>query len=382
MSHESAVVASSSEHQQNAKPLNLFIALLATLILASRAPDALVAPEFWAEDGILYWKEQFVDPFSLFMPSTGYLGIAPRLIALIADAFPAEIAPWLFNYLTLATMFWLYFAVASLEIRFVWVLPIIMAAVPTSGEILLNPTNLQWHLSLLLPLMAFSSLANHSRVLLAITSLTGPFSIIALPIWLARHKSADRIGLIIVLVSASIQIIVMLNTSQKLYVEVELSILQNLQDSLRQSYGVLTGERHAAISLLLAAFVAIFARRSPVLIAGLIFGLLLIAMANARFSMAPVFSGYAGARYFYALNVFSVWSVVCACLVRDRLRPFALISLGVLLGSYNLKLLKRDPLPETDWPHFARAVEDGEAASVRVTPFTLHFDGEEFETTL
>jgi len=357
----------------------LLIAMIAVLLLVLRAPDALLSPEFWAEDGVDYWTDQFQNPFAIFTPSTGYLAAAPRLVALVADLFPSTLAPVLFNWLTIAFMGWLYYSIASLKIPYVQFLPIVMALTPTTGEILINATNIQWHLALLIPLSAYSPLSNNGRVLLGIAALTGPFSILALPVWALRFRTADRLGLAIVIAAAAIQIVTMLLTPQKIYAETGLSIWINMVDSLRQTFGVLTGERHYILSLVMLAAVVWLSRNSPVFWGALGFSVLVIAMANARFPMAPVFQGYGGARYFFMLNALSIWSLCASAYRAGNDRTIALIALGVVIGSYQPHLFRRAPLPATEWPEFATSVESGTPATVRVTPFTLKYDGENFE---
>ena len=52
-------------------------------LLFARAPDALRAPQFWAEDAVIFWVQQYEHGFlgALLRPSAGYQHVMPRLIA-------------------------------------------------------------------------------------------------------------------------------------------------------------------------------------------------------------------------------------------------------------------------------------------------------------
>jgi len=56
-------------------------------LLFARAPDALRAPQFWAEDAVIFWVQQYEHGLlgSLLRPLAGYLHVMPRLIAALAD---------------------------------------------------------------------------------------------------------------------------------------------------------------------------------------------------------------------------------------------------------------------------------------------------------
>ena len=73
-------------------------ALLAALLLL-RSPGSLLHPQFWAEDGTLFFQEAFNHGFlaTVLQPASGYLHSFPRLVAGLSLLFPMEQAPLIFN---------------------------------------------------------------------------------------------------------------------------------------------------------------------------------------------------------------------------------------------------------------------------------------------
>src|SRR5512139_1888487 len=73
-------------------------ALLAALLLL-RNPASLLHPQFWAEDGTLFFQQAFDSGFlsTVLQPASGYLHAFPRLVAGLSLLFPMEQAPLVFN---------------------------------------------------------------------------------------------------------------------------------------------------------------------------------------------------------------------------------------------------------------------------------------------
>src|SRR5262249_878632 len=74
-------------------------ALLVVISLAMMlwiAPDAFRNPNFWAEDGTIFWKQSYDGWLSIITPYAGCLQLVPRLGALAARAFPLAWTPAVF----------------------------------------------------------------------------------------------------------------------------------------------------------------------------------------------------------------------------------------------------------------------------------------------
>lgn len=171
--------------------LQVFVFFLGAVIIFSRRPDSLLNPQFWAEDGAIWYAEAYNSGWfkALFVPYAGYFEVLPRLIGAVALLAPLHLAPLLMNVMG-----------ASLQIvpaNFLvsrrcinWgALPLrasfaaMYLLLPNTNEIHITATNAQWHLALLAALVVFSEppLTRIGRALDAmviwISGLTGPFCI-------------------------------------------------------------------------------------------------------------------------------------------------------------------------------------------------------------
>ena len=68
-------------------------------VLLGKNPFAYLRPEFWAEDGLVFFKDAFeLGTRSLFMPLGGYQNFIPRLLALFATILPTQSVPHFFAF--------------------------------------------------------------------------------------------------------------------------------------------------------------------------------------------------------------------------------------------------------------------------------------------
>src|SRR5438874_1588055 len=80
----------------SARQILLFFAALAVTL--SRRPDALFKPQFFAEDGAVWFTDAYnLGVRSLAIPQASYLHTLTRLIALSATLVPFSAAPLIMN---------------------------------------------------------------------------------------------------------------------------------------------------------------------------------------------------------------------------------------------------------------------------------------------
>src|SRR6516165_3565823 len=179
-----------------------------------RRPDAVLHPQFWAEDGQVFYHDAYsLGWHSLLLPLGGYLNSLCRVTALLTVAFPLSWGPWIF--MVVAAVFqllpvWLMLsprmavAIPSCNARLALVY--FYALLPNSYEMNLILTNAKWHLALVAFMLLICRPAKGwgGRVLdgtlLALSGLDGPFSILLLPVaWLevARRKQVTGNALIL-----------------------------------------------------------------------------------------------------------------------------------------------------------------------------------------
>jgi len=204
-------------------------AFFAALLLL-RSPGSLLHPQFWAEDGALFFQEAFNRGFlpTLLQPASGYLHSFPRLVAGLSQLFPMEMAPLVFNLA--AFLVQLVPAFYLISPRMAHLIPsfparaaaaLLLVALPASYETHANLTNSHWHLALTAVCILVAQRAANARVRAlealgaGLIALTGPFSILLLPalaprlIGVAKRAGPlrDQIAAIVFAAGAAIQLV-------------------------------------------------------------------------------------------------------------------------------------------------------------------------------
>ncbi len=138
----------------------IYLSML-SLVVILRRPDAILHPELWAEDGVLWYTQAYNSGFlSLFMPENGYLQTISRIAALVAQPFPIYYVPYIFAFFAFCAQ--MIPVALLLSRRFDSIIPdkkiriiisIIYVLMPNSYEVNMNLTNAQWHLALVLFLL-------------------------------------------------------------------------------------------------------------------------------------------------------------------------------------------------------------------------------------
>jgi len=166
--------------------------------MIARSPTRFFQPHFWAEDGSVFFRDAHeLGASSLATPYSGYLHAYPRAVAYLASFAPLAWTPTLYMLGGLASTLWvsLFLFHPRLPLSYKPALALVPALIPHNGECFLTITNAQWYLALtliLLPLLTPPSRPIHALpefLLLVVLGLTGPFVLLALPLFLVR---ADR----------------------------------------------------------------------------------------------------------------------------------------------------------------------------------------------
>ncbi|MBP7864360.1 MAG: hypothetical protein KA419_00310 [Acidobacteria bacterium] len=175
----------------------------AALILFVRKTDAFLNPQFWAEDGAVFFLQDYtLGPSAVWEPYAGYLHLFPRLVALVSGALlPYAALPHAYNYASLLLNLLVVAGLFSrrLELPGKPALALAIVLVPhLTNEVFLSLTNIQWVLAILLvatilkkpPGKAFGNLplqwaADLGTVILC--GLTGPFAVLFLPFFVWKR---------------------------------------------------------------------------------------------------------------------------------------------------------------------------------------------------
>lgn len=198
--------------------------IAAFLITASHRPDAVLDPQFWAEDGKMWYQQAYNNGWltALFTPEAGYYQTISRIVAAASLLLPLAWAPAFFNITAITAKSIAAVFITSRrmsdaipDVRARLVLAFFYAAIPASYETTANLTNVQWHLALLAFLIIVARPAATSAgrvfdaVFLALSALSGPFCLLLTPIALVqvviRRTKMSLLPLGIMLIGSLIQ---------------------------------------------------------------------------------------------------------------------------------------------------------------------------------
>jgi hypothetical protein len=201
----------------------LAVAMLLAAIIVGRRLDAITNPQFWAEDGYIYFVQNAMlgFPRALAQLYNGYPNLTQRLIAFVGGLGPVVAAPRIYTSISIAlTAFGLAsfslpafrHVVRSDGLRVLFCVATV--SLPVDQEMLSNVANLGWYLAIWLSLLSVMRLPRHRwhTMLLALAGsaaiFSTPLAAVNVPLWLLRAcrgaLRADRreLGFALVLLAA------------------------------------------------------------------------------------------------------------------------------------------------------------------------------------
>jgi hypothetical protein len=200
----------------------LFVVAVAIIVL--RRPDAFLNPQFWAEDGKIFYQDAYNRGIltALFLPYAGYLDGFGRLIASFSQLFPLSWAPLLFNLsvvlirlLTVGLIVSPRFFGLVPDLRVRLFLSFLFLALPNSWEANAGLATIKFHLAFLAFLVLSAKCSDKPLDLIfaggiiLMSGLSGPSCILLTPIatlvWLIRRDKRSLVLFVLVGVCAIIQ---------------------------------------------------------------------------------------------------------------------------------------------------------------------------------
>jgi hypothetical protein len=392
----------------NEPTLNLGVLAAFALLLALRHPSALHTPQLWAEDGSIFLMQaDYHGVSALAIPYMGYLHTIPRLIAAVASRL-LDPAWWPAFYNGCAFAIWLA-AVARLFSRRLdlpgkpW-LALALFAVPHSGEVFFNVTNLQWLTALVLVQQALlappTSTAQRigDLTIIALVALTGPFGILFAPLfawrWWRERSPDNTLALAVLGICVAVQAWLVIRTGPRFdYQAQPFALYPNLVVLARRLFvwpllgrDFALGLPHGAIATIGALGTVVVGwctfragdRRPTRLV---ILGALLLILVAAVYRSRPDTWGMDnidyGDRYFYIPRVLIAWLLISQLQASSRLlavttRLICVTALVVHLGNYIL------PAPKDyRWADHVEPVRRGVPANIPTLPdgWTLEYRG-------
>jgi hypothetical protein len=201
-------------------------------VLVLRRPDAVLSPQFYADDGQIWFQQAYNDgAISLLYTYAGYFQTLSRLGAVIALYVPLSQAPLVMNLVALLVeasppLFLLsprMRNVGTLALR--CVLALLYFTVPNVAELHANITNAQFNLAMLgyLIVIAEAPQSRAARIFdlaaLVTMVLTGPFCILLLPVALlvkvVRRQAWKTVLLSVIAGGAAVQGLALLLTGHE-----------------------------------------------------------------------------------------------------------------------------------------------------------------------
>jgi hypothetical protein len=367
------------------------VAFVAAFIAVfSRLPGALLHPQFFAEDGWVWYQQAYNLHWlrSLGIAQAGYLGTLPRLVAGLTLLFPMQWAPLIMNLAGTVIQVLPVTALLSRRCTSWGPLPVRMLmaalyiAIPDAPEVHVVLTNAMWHLALLQVLLAFSvpPLSWRGRMsdltLFGIGGISGPFCILLLPAvaayWWFRRQRWTLVVLGVMSLGALIQVVSILHAVKRPGAPLgvtPLRLLRIVAGSIFIDSMVGTGGPNLGISLLLlgaiGGLVILFWgwRTAPLPVRLYFVFALLVLMASLRDPLLlpgntprwEVLANAAGIRYWFFPSLMFLWSAVW-CASRAPVKVLRYAGTAVLLLS-TVGVLRKWTYPP--WPenHFSADVE-------------------------
>jgi len=177
-----------------------FVILLGILFLVYlRAPNLLIHPRLWAEEGSVFLQYAYQYPWhiTILSPHQGYYSFLTNFVSLFARVVPLQYAPFITTYTALVIqmipyviILWGKSCLWNNPMRKIIGCMIVLLSPAATGEVWLNTTNVHFHLCVISFLILLEPVDNISRVrrtlyrvLLLIGGLTSVPSVFLLPLF-------------------------------------------------------------------------------------------------------------------------------------------------------------------------------------------------------
>ncbi len=339
--------------------------LAALVAVFSRLPGAFLHPQFFAEDGWVWYQQAYNLHWlrSLGIAQAGYLQTFPRLVTGVALLFPMQWAPLIMSLAGAVIQVLPVTVLLSRRcapwgpLRLRLLMAALYLAIPDAPEIHIVLTNAMWHLAVLQALLAFSlpPLSWRGRVsdvlIFAIGAISGPFCLLLLPCiaawWWIRRERWTLAVMGITLLGAAMQVLTILHSARARQAPLgvtPLRLLRIMAGSIFIDSMTGTGGPYLRISLLIVAAlggltIMVWGWRSAPLAGRLYISFaLLVLLACLRDPLLlpgttprwEVLANATGIRYWFLPSLMFLWSAAwCASGGESRLVRFA--GLAVLL---------------------------------------------------
>jgi hypothetical protein len=374
--------------------VRIAVVVVAAAIYFIRMPGVFTNPQFWGEDGGLFFAQSLTDGWvSVLYPGAGYLTLITRAISNLARYFGAAPAPAIYNYSAVAIALASVWVLTSprLDLPYKPIAALAVVVTPMGFEVLGGLANTQWILPVVVAAIILMRPHDKSTILYVeaifvfFVSLTGPFSVFLAPLTFAlaffsddyaRRRRLKLFGAVLSL-GAVIQISSMITVEGGVFYPWSLSampypwylwITLPVERPLQIFGGSVTNWflpnwKGAAAALVVGAtFVALTVlsprRISLAFLLALGFAITLSGMLKYR-ELLPLLMAPGNQRYFYAQSVFVVFIVLA--LPQTKFWRSAIAATVILTEIASIKTwAKTEKITEDlHWAIYATAIDHG-----------------------
>ena len=358
------------------------------LLLFARRPETFLNPQFWAEDGPIFFVQ--ADEFgarTLTFSWAGYHHFLLRLIAAVSSPLTAHLVPAAYVGISLLVLLAIVLALFSPRLN----LParpacaLAIALIPHTGEAIGNLTNLQWVCALGLVWLLLARDANTMRqhvtdgVIALVLGLTGTFSILFAPLfaWRAwrRRTSASLVLAALVVITAGVQLWTIAHSlphpvgKENFTVEkvawwlgfrLPAALFLPGEWAMRTPRGVLDVLGVLTVAtLLVTAFLPGRHRERRLLLVAAVAVVLAATIFRAGHELIAFAGLKNGDRYLFIPKVLIAWLLISGWSQAGWIRWSTLTVCGLLLLT-TATHWRYERLPDRHWPDYARRIEAGE----------------------
>ena len=374
--------------------------LLCTAILYVRKSDSFRNPQFFAEDGTIFFAQNLDLGWRAHLESyAGYMCEVPRLIASFAGFFPYRLAPAIYVYsaLFVVLLFVVKLHSRRLGLPFAPAFALGFVLVPhLGGEVFLCVTNLQWIFALFLLVVAAQPSPRTLKeavpdwLVAVLAGLTGPFAVPLFPVFVfSAYHDRSRLG------AVTAGCVGLAATVQTWCIVEHPIVLPYSLPAHPSAWLDLLGQRTVG-TLLLGTQLAYRIPPLPLLAGGalvtwfivrellrnrahrwtgllfLAFGGVVTGLAFLKFRAIPqvLISPAGGTRYFFILDVVVIWCLLLLSAGKGRLVP-RLVSasiLGVILVSSLESGFRAPPRKDYEWRKYAERIGVDAPFSIPINP--------------
>jgi hypothetical protein len=378
------------------------VILLTAFMWCYRRPDALTYPQFWAEDGVIFFADAYHHGFSsLWMDHGGYYHLVPRVVALLGlSLIPLVSQPLFYNLFCLfgimAIIAYLWFRLPfSPEKKFFMALSLTWA--PVANEVMLSLAGFHFILSLCPIILLLGGPPKNGiewlidLFVLLICGLTGPFLTLFFPLlllvaWENKFQPKSYYFSLVIVAGLTIfpQAFTLTTPSIKRFsLDQPLTIAQIIQFLYLQAIGLFFSPnwfKNSMVRLVISMAVAfaylgggiyfmkdVLKRRNWSALTPLLAGLIILSATILLYGSAIIFLNpvEGGPRYFYIPTIMILWTAILGWPSKYlRLMAVLFVYFFVL---YSIAYTSR-PWVDYQWPDYSARIATEKELTIPINP--------------